>query len=383
VLLVVDQSVVKCWQPACLASAVRISRTFFKHWLARVAAALGLVSAPVFAATVSLEWDPSADPEFVGYNVYVAPVSGGATNKLDVGVTPVATIQNLQEGETYQFFVTARNSAGIESDPSNEVEYFVPIANQPPTMGWLPNQFVEAGGSLSFPVTAFDNESSSVAFSLGAGAPVGAVIDPMSGVFSWTPPVAQVLKTNWISIIVTDSGTAPQKATGTFMIVTAPAGEYFALQIGGFLNGKVQRTIRGIMSASGEAFPTGTSVTLTASPRPGYMLAGWMLDGQLLPGDPLTISMTKNMRVTPIFRSTSITLANLVTPQISMAMGIFDGKPSLSVGGELGAWVLEGSSNLKDWVVAGAGLTSEEVELDTTAPFGFYRVRSRPLAGIL
>ena len=56
-------------------------------------------------------------------------------------------------------------------------------------------------------------------FSLGAGAPANAAINPITGVFTWTPTEAQAPGTNVIAVIVTDNSVPPTKATNTFTVV--------------------------------------------------------------------------------------------------------------------------------------------------------------------
>src|SRR5436190_20871565 len=59
----------------------------------------------------------------------------------------------------------------------------------------------------------------SLRFSLGAGAPARAGINPTNGVFQWTPDESQGPATNQIGVIVTDNGTPPLSAVQSFTIV--------------------------------------------------------------------------------------------------------------------------------------------------------------------
>lgn len=77
--------------------------------------------------TVTLAWDPSPDPDIAGYNVYYGPGRGTYTNHVSVGNVTKATISGLLEGATYFFVVTSYNTSGLESDPSNEISYTVPV----------------------------------------------------------------------------------------------------------------------------------------------------------------------------------------------------------------------------------------------------------------
>ncbi|NLI80363.1 MAG: hypothetical protein GX443_01570 [Deltaproteobacteria bacterium] len=79
-------------------------------------------------AQVTLAWDPP-DPHtgVVGYNFYVGTTSRQYQQRFKLGNTLTYTVQDLEEGITYFFAATARDSAERESGFSNEVPYTVPI----------------------------------------------------------------------------------------------------------------------------------------------------------------------------------------------------------------------------------------------------------------
>ena len=108
-------------------------KLFVKPWqkwfgagLAGLRFLLAMTALPV--AGVTLTWNPSPSPDIVGYYVYSGTASGIYTSKLSVSNTNSVAITNLLAGNTYYFCVTACNSAGIESEPSNEAVYAVPAA---------------------------------------------------------------------------------------------------------------------------------------------------------------------------------------------------------------------------------------------------------------
>jgi hypothetical protein len=76
---------------------------------------------------VTLAWDANPETNVVGYVVHYGNVSGVYTNSVNVTGDVSATLTNLQEGTTYYFAVTAYNSDGLESIPSSEISYEVPI----------------------------------------------------------------------------------------------------------------------------------------------------------------------------------------------------------------------------------------------------------------
>jgi len=78
------------------------------------------------SASVTLAWDPVRDKGIVRYRIYYTDITGHRAIKaraLDVGLTTRAVVPNLVAGHTYDFVVTAVNSAGRESLPSNMVKY--------------------------------------------------------------------------------------------------------------------------------------------------------------------------------------------------------------------------------------------------------------------
>jgi len=103
--------------------------------------------------TVRLQWDPSPDASVVGYTLYYGVGSRQYTNRTSVG--NITNVTSLLPTRNQQFFfaVTAYNSAGLESDFSNEASYFTPRGIFPP--GNLKTNVVQ----LAFNVEKSDNPS--------------------------------------------------------------------------------------------------------------------------------------------------------------------------------------------------------------------------------
>ena len=69
---------------------------------------------------VGLGWDRSPDVDVVGYNLYYgSTIETMRLNKISVGNTNRQIIAGLPLGQEFYFAVTAVNSAGRESEPSN------------------------------------------------------------------------------------------------------------------------------------------------------------------------------------------------------------------------------------------------------------------------
>jgi sulfur relay (sulfurtransferase) complex TusBCD TusD component (DsrE family) len=82
--------------------------------------------------SLTLAWDPPVPATGVaGYIVHYGTTSGQHPTATDVGNVTTATIPGLQNGVTYYFVVTDYNAARVESIPSNEVAYTVPVTSTP------------------------------------------------------------------------------------------------------------------------------------------------------------------------------------------------------------------------------------------------------------
>ena len=71
----------------------------------------------------TLAWDASSDSTIAGYRLRYGTTSENPSQSIDVGKTTNRTLSNLNDATTYYFTVVAYNSAGFESQPSNQVSY--------------------------------------------------------------------------------------------------------------------------------------------------------------------------------------------------------------------------------------------------------------------
>ena len=86
----------------------------------------------VLAGSATLSWDPNTEPDLAGYKIYygTSPRTGtdpkicglcGYSNRVDVGNVTTYTFNNLTNGQTYYFSVTAYDTSNNESAFSNQV----------------------------------------------------------------------------------------------------------------------------------------------------------------------------------------------------------------------------------------------------------------------
>ena len=143
--------------------------------------------ASIDASSGVLTWTPSES-------------QGPSTNVMTILVTDDG-IQNASTSQTFTTIVKDINTA--------------------PVIAALTDQTVEAGATLTLSVTATDSDipENQLTFSLTGVVPTGASINSASGVFSWTPTLAQGPSTNSVTVLVTDNGDPNLSASEIFNVV--------------------------------------------------------------------------------------------------------------------------------------------------------------------
>jgi len=79
-------------------------------------------AAAIPASPCTLGWNPSQDSSVTGYVLYYG-IAGSTTNRQVLGMTNTLTLFNLLASSNYFFFLTTHDSQGIESPPSNVLNY--------------------------------------------------------------------------------------------------------------------------------------------------------------------------------------------------------------------------------------------------------------------
>jgi hypothetical protein len=89
-------------------------------------------SMSAFAGDVALAWDAVSATDLAGYKVYYGTSSGVYQAPINIPAaqtTYTVTSSLLQPGQVYYFAVTAYDSAGNQSDYSNEVSKMIPTCD--------------------------------------------------------------------------------------------------------------------------------------------------------------------------------------------------------------------------------------------------------------
>ena len=172
----------------------------------------------------------SLDPSLELLDASNAVVANDANSALD-GKNATLEYTSLSGG-TYKIHV--RSTAG-----QGEYVLTTSIAqpNQAPLLDPISDQSIAEGSTLSFTAQATDPDLNALTFSLQAGSPVGATIDPNTGLFSWTAGDDAVSPFS-ITVIVTDNGVPQLSASRTFLVTvnnvapTASAGGPYVISEG-------------------------------------------------------------------------------------------------------------------------------------------------------
>ncbi|MCA9420422.1 MAG: FG-GAP repeat protein, partial [Nitrospira sp.] len=93
----------------------------------------GLFASPAFSASsIQLTWIASPEPDLMGYYVYMGTSQGSYHITKNVGLNTSYIFQNLPEGLTYYFTITAYDHSGNISAPAEEMGITVPIRTTNP-----------------------------------------------------------------------------------------------------------------------------------------------------------------------------------------------------------------------------------------------------------
>jgi hypothetical protein len=134
-------------------------------------------------------------------------LSAPQTNTLGIRVTDSGS-PSLSATQTLRVFVTANHAPVLADIPDLTAEVL--------RMARHTNVVADADLPLD-----------KLSFSLGPGAPQGARIHPVTGVFHWSPLRQQASSTNLITVIATDDGVPPRHDSRTFKVVVSDYAEIY------------------------------------------------------------------------------------------------------------------------------------------------------------
>ena len=137
------------------------------HLLMRVVSAFCLITFTLSGAASAwtVAWKSSPETGVAGYRLTYGTQSGNPSVTIDTGMALSTSINGLESGETYYFTVKVLNGDGVQSDPSPELAFTVPVdpngePTEIPNNGWSLH-FVDSQDTDGYAATqAFDGNPS-------------------------------------------------------------------------------------------------------------------------------------------------------------------------------------------------------------------------------
>jgi hypothetical protein len=142
---------------------------------------------------------------------------------------------------TNSLTVIVTDNGSPAASASETISIVVTEVNAAPVLAAIGNKSVNEGSTLNLTATASDGDlpRQTLTFSLDAGAPGAASIDPTTGAFSWTPTEAQGPSTNAVTIRVTDNGSPARSDSETISIIVTETNAVPVLTAVAVVNGLI------------------------------------------------------------------------------------------------------------------------------------------------
>ena len=118
-------------------------------------------------------------------------------------------------GSTFPITVRVTDNGSPTLSDTKQFRVHVLEVNTAPALSTIGNQATIQGAPITFTAQATDVDLplQRLRFSLDPGSPTGAAIDPLTGVFAWTPPANFPVGPTSVSVRVADDGSPPMSAS--------------------------------------------------------------------------------------------------------------------------------------------------------------------------
>jgi len=173
-----------------------------------------------FLSLTAVATDPDNDPQTLSFSLDANP-PGMSINPTNGLITWTPT-ENDGPG-SYSATVRVTDNGEPPLSATMILSIFVNEVNTAPNLDPIADAIIHAGSRLRFATHATDVDlpAQTLTYELAPGAPEGATVDELTGVFDWTPPANAAPSTNSIALLVTDSGSPRLAALWTFKVVVA------------------------------------------------------------------------------------------------------------------------------------------------------------------
>ncbi|MDB6026036.1 MAG: hypothetical protein JWM68_2259, partial [Verrucomicrobiales bacterium] len=130
------------------------------------------------------------------------------------------TLTEAQGPGVYSITVVATDNGSPVLSDTKTFSVTVNETNSAPILAAISDVSMNEGSALTVTNVATDSDvpANAITFSLGTNAPVGASVNPTTGIFTWTPTEAQGPGAYPITVIATDNGSPVLSDTKTFSV---------------------------------------------------------------------------------------------------------------------------------------------------------------------
>jgi hypothetical protein len=146
-----------------------------------------------------------------------------STSALDLVSGTLATANTPASGSLFPVGTTTVNTSAVDTTGNSASRSFtvtVTSSNSAPVLAAIGSRSVEQEQLLTFTASAVDSDvpAQTLAYSLDAGAPAGATINPSTGVFTWTASTSIAPGDYQVTVRVTDNGSPAKDDSETITI---------------------------------------------------------------------------------------------------------------------------------------------------------------------
>lgn len=257
---------------------------------------IGLCASPAFSASsIQLSWDASPEPDLMGYNVYMGTSQGSYHTTKNTGPNPSYVFQNLPQGITYYFTVTAYDQTNNESLPSEEVSVKIPDIIMPTTPGNLTLNSA-SNAQVAFSWTASTDNVGVTGYDVARNNVV--IGQPTTNAF--VDKTTSPGMTYHYTVKARDANGNVSAWSAPLQFTTAQVMAQLEVFVSG--SGSVVSTPNGIncpRRSCSASYPNQTVVTLTPKPGNGWTFSGW--SGSCTGTAACSLALTENRTVNANF----------------------------------------------------------------------------------
>jgi hypothetical protein len=152
--------------------------------------------------------------------LFVNPGTGSYFDFISNDEPNIGHLDGAASTENALFVSDIASNGQLWGSPSPGVIYEIEAINHAPVVVPIATQTVTAGQTVTVQVSATDQDpGQTLTYSL-VSAPMGAQINPTTGVFTWTPPVG--VTSAQVIVEATDDGSPPMSGTAQFDVTVNP-----------------------------------------------------------------------------------------------------------------------------------------------------------------